>query len=286
MAILKARYETQDEIPAGFEELYEERGKDDEGGGAWLLKRDAIEGVKTEADVQRVQRALTKATADKKELKAKLDAFGDLDPEQATKDLDELEELRAKIEAGEGGDDDGRREEVIQRRIEAALKPWKRKVDALESERDEYKTKHEEVVTQRMADRREAHLRKAAAAAGLRNEAIEDAILYAGHFEENDEGKFVTREGVPDVTPGLDPEVWFSDMKDRRPHWWPQSQGGGAQGNNGGTAGASNPFSKAAWNKTEQGRLAAADPGKAEQFAKRAGFKTLEQAEAAIRPPA
>lgn len=285
MAILKAKYDNKEDIPAGFEELFEERGANDEGeGGQWLLKRDAIEGIKTEGDVQRVQRALSKATTEKKELKKKLDAFGDHDPEQLAKDLDELEELRAKA-AGGDDPDDAQKEEIIQKRIEAAKRPLERKLAELEKERDEYKGQTEELVTQRMVDRRESHMRKAATAAGLRNEAIEDAILYADHFEENDEGKFVTKEDVPGVTPGLDAEVWFSEMKDKRPHWWPASQGGGAEGNRGGSPGASNPFSQSAWNKTEQGRLAQSDPKKAEQFAKRAGFPSLEAAEAAIRPP-
>lgn len=45
-----------------------------------------------------------------------------------------------------------------------------------------------------------------------------------------------------------------------------------------------NPFTKAAWNKTEQGAMMRSDRAKAERMAKAAGFKSLEAAAAAREP--
>jgi len=57
--------------------------------------------------------------------------------------------------------------------------------------------------------------------------------------------------------------------------------GGGAGGGdrkNQGHAPGDNPFSISAWNKTNQSKLSAADRGKAERFAKSAGFANLDVA--------
>jgi hypothetical protein len=47
-----------------------------------------------------------------------------------------------------------------------------------------------------------------------------------------------------------------------------------------------NPFAKAGWSKTEQGRLITADRAKAERLAKAAGFSNLDAAAKARQPMA
>jgi len=59
------------------------------------------------------------------------------------------------------------------------------------------------------------------------------------------------------------------------------AKGGDAPGNQRPRTTDTNPFSKAGWNKTEQGRLLRTDRRKAESFAQAAGFKTLDAAVAA-----
>ncbi len=72
-------------------------------------------------------------------------------------------------------------------------------------------------------------------------------------FEEV-EGKYVTKDGVG-VTPGLEPKEWFKDFQEKRPHWWPASQGGNSRGAGGPTGkNAGNPWSEAGWNVTAQGK--------------------------------
>lgn len=60
-----------------------------------------------------------------------------------------------------------------------------------------------------------------------------------------------------------------------------QAKGGDASGSQRPRSTDSNPFGKAGWNKTEQGRLLRSDRRKAESLAQAAGFKTLDAAVAA-----
>ena len=92
---LKTIYDKQEEIPEGFGELYAERN------GKFELT--AVEGVKTQADIDRVQTALVKERADHKAVKDKLVAFGDVDPATLPVMQEELAEAKAKLEAVAAG---------------------------------------------------------------------------------------------------------------------------------------------------------------------------------------
>jgi hypothetical protein len=84
-------------------------------------------------------------------------------------------------------------------------------------------------------------IRAEATAAGLHQYAIDDALLRAGAtFKLDDEGNPVAvgdafgKDGKP-----LTLKEWFSDMKDKAPHWFPATaNGGGAQHSNSANLGA------------------------------------------------
>ena len=80
----------------------------------------------------------------------------------------------------------------------------------------------------------------------------------------------VTKDGIG-VTPGIQPEAWFTDLQGTRKHWWGANIGGGGAGNRGGNNAAENPWSAENWNMTKQGVLVRENPQKAEQLAKLAG---------------
>ena len=65
--------------------------------------------------------------------------------------------------------------------------------------------------------------------------------------------------------------MWLSDLQTKKPHWWGETVGGGAAGSNSGFSGINNPWTADNWNMTEQGKLYAKNPAKAEQMAKAAG---------------
>ena len=104
--------------------------------------------------------------------------------------------------------------------------------------------------------------------------AVDDAIM-AGLdvLDVADDGAIVTKD-KPGVTPGIGAGDWLKDMQDKRPHWWPQSQGGGAGqgGRSGGVPNrADNPWSEEGWNMTKQGQLVKANEAKAAETAKAVG---------------
>jgi hypothetical protein len=78
----------------------------------------------------------------------------------------------------------------------------------------------------------ENHIRADHGGAGCHKHSVDDAILRASTvFTLNDDGEPIPREGFfgKDGKP-LTLKEWFGDMKEKAPHWWPATQGGGANG--------------------------------------------------------
>lgn len=257
---LKTIYDTAEEIPEGYLDLYTERN------GHWELT--GIEGVKTQADIDRVQNALVKERGDHKATKALLAPFDGLDPEAIQAQANRLEEVTAQLEAinKDGRIDETKLEPIIAARVKQAVAPLERdklnlerQVDAqkkLVSERDGEVTNLRTSITTGDIERQ---IRDAASEAKVIPTAIFDAVRYGREvFEKTEDGRVITRD-VNGVTPGLTPKEWFKDQQDKAPHWWPPSVGGGSQGGGnqrpGGYGGANNPWSKAGWNLTKQGAL-------------------------------
>ena len=89
--------------------------------------------------------------------------------------------------------------------------------------------------------------------------------------EINDEGLVLTRDKIVGVTPGIAPEIWLSEMQEKRPHWWPTSTGGGAGGGKGDGGFDKNPWSGDHWNLTSQAHAIRENKAKAERMATAAG---------------
>lgn len=256
MAILKPLYDEQDDIPAAHRELFTEKN------GKWELT--GIEGgLKTSADVERLQKSLKAAQDDNRKLKADLQPWqqlGKLD-ELQTK-LDRIGELEALIEAGKGADEK-KLEELVAKRLEGKIKsttaPLERQLRQLAEERTALLAERDALVGEKKQRTVRDSIREAALAkdVNLRPEALEDALLLGERvFEITDDGKVLTRDNVG-VTPGVDAKAWLQDLRDKRPHWWPESVGGGSRGARGGGApgGADNPWSYEGWNLTKQGQF-------------------------------
>jgi len=262
---LKAIHEALAEIPEGFQSLYTEKN------GRWELT--GIDGVKTPADVDRLQSSLTKERNDHKATKDRLGAWGDLDHADVLSKLDRLPELEA---AAKGKLDETEIEAIVARRVDGVLKsklaPVERENKTLKQHLEEAQATASSLAGEKRqrvihdAVRRELVSMKAVP------EAHEDALMLAERvLEINEDGKVVTRDNVG-VTPGLEPAAWLSELQAKRPHWWPGTSGGGAGGNRGGGAGGSNPWSADGWNLTAQGAyLRAQGRERAEQMAKAAG---------------
>lgn len=266
---LKAVVDNLNDVPDQFQELYTERnGK---------FEITGIEGLRTQADVDRLQTALTKERDDHKGTKNKFSAFANLDPQEVITKLERFPELEA---AAEGKLDEGKINGIVESRIRAKLAPVERERDQLKiqvGERDQLISAFQQKDTQRKISDK---VREAASAAKIVPEALDDALLLADRvFEVAEDGRVVTKDNVG-VTPGVDPVVWFTELQSKRPHWWGPSTGSGATGSRT-PGGGTNPFSHEHWNLTEQGKLVTSNRSRAEQLAKSAGTTIGGQ-----RPPA
>lgn len=258
---LKIVHDTVDEIDEAYRPLYTERD------GKFHLT--GVEGYKTQADIDRLQGALTKERNDHKAVKDRYGVLGELDPTDILAKLDKYPELEA---AAEGKLDETKINELAESRVRTKLAP-------VERERDQLKTKLEATegrVGELESVIRSRDIKDNVMSAALKGKVVEtaldDVLMLADRvFEVGEDGSVTTKDNVG-VTPGLTPDAWLTEMQPKRPHWWPPSEGGGAQGGKGGGGGfANNPWSHEHWNMTEQGRIINQDRSKADQMAKAAG---------------
>jgi hypothetical protein len=284
---LKAFYATEDEIPEGYRDLYTERN------GQWELT--GVEGVKTQADVDRVSTALRKEREDHKKTKELVTAFGELNPDEVHQKLENYDSLNEQLEAlkASGGKalNDEQVESIVATRVKAALGPVERQRDSIQKRLDETikqvgerEARIGDLQNGITMDRIERAVRDAAAAAKVLAPAINDAVLNSrGLFEiEDGTGKIITKD-VNGVTPGLSPAEWLKDQQEKAPHWWPASVGGGAGGGgpNGNLRNSDNPWSAGGWNITKQGAYVKQfGIAKASEMAARVGSKV-----GATQPP-
>lgn len=257
---LKAILESLDNVPEHFHELYTEKN------GRWELT--GIEGVKTQADVDRLQSALSKERNDHKVTRERYAVLGERNPDEILTILDRIPELEA---AAAGKIDDEKLNEMVEGRIKTKLAPVEREKAGLLAKVTELTGAVEQYQLRERTRSIHDEVRRAATASKVLPEALEDALMLAERvFEVDEDGRVVAKDGVG-CTPGVDPAVWLTELQSKRPHWWGPSHGGGAQGNNRGGAGGSNPWSAESWNMTEQGRILMENRARAEQLAKSAG---------------
>lgn len=257
---LKLVLDTVDDLPEDVRKEYKEKD------GKFHLDVDG--GIKTNEDVTRLSGALQKERKDHGETKNKLTPFlslGDVVEVQAQlARIPELETL------AEGKVDDKKINAIVETRLASKVAPVQRELENIKTtnvdlakQLDQFRTKEK---TRAIHDA----VRGAAVKEKLRPEAVEDALLIAERVFDVDETSGVIAKENVGVTPGVDPVTWLTEMKSKRPHWWPESSGGGAGGSGGGGGGA-NPWTDKDWNMTEQGRIYKENPTRAAQLAKSAG---------------
>lgn len=264
---LKLSYNSQEDIPNGYEALYTEKD------GKWVLT--GIEGMKTQEDITRLSESLRKEREDHKKVKDILAKLGgpDLDADALVEKLDEYEELKLRVESGEGGKiDDKKVEELVEQRVQRRLAPVERERDRLKTRNTELESENGTLKGTITRGTVESELRRHATEGKVVTSALDDILdIGANIFEVAEDGAVVTKQGLRNVPAGVTPDVWLSDMKEKRPHWWPASQGGGAGGSGGGNGTGVNPWAKDNWSIEAQAQLVRTDPGKADRLAKAAG---------------
>lgn len=259
---LQVTVENLDEVDSKYHDLYTERD------GKYVLT--GVDGLKTQADIDRLQGALTKERNDHKKVRDSLSVLGDRKLDEVLALADRVPELEA---AASGKLDDEKINGIVEARIKTRVAPVERERDNLRKENGELQTRVADFETQSRTRKVHDAVREAVGKSqGFTQSAVEDALMYAERtFEVTEDGAVVTRDAVG-VTPGIDPSVWLTEMMNKKPHWWGPTQGGGATGNRqGGGGGGQNPFTREHWNMTEQGRLLKENRARAEQLARSAG---------------
>jgi|LSQX01.1.fsa_nt_gb hypothetical protein len=258
--VLKAILDNLNDVPEHFHELYTEKnGK---------FEFTGVEGMKTQADIERLQSALAKERNDHKQTRDRFSVLGDRDLDEVVGLLDRIPELEA---AAAGKVDETKMAELVEARLKTKLAPVEREKAGLATKVAELTGQIEQFQSRERTRAIHDEVRKAATSSKVLPEALEDALMLAERvFEVDEDGRVVAKEGVG-CTPGVDPAVWLTELQNKRPHWWGPSQGGGSTGNNRGNGGGSNPWTAEHWNMTEQGRILNENRTRAEQLAKSAG---------------
>lgn len=244
---IELSYESADEIPEAFRPLYDEQD------GKFVL--GGVNGMKTQQDVSNVQEALRKERNDKSELDKAVKEWRRLgeSPDEIQAKLDRIEELE---KLADGKLDDEKIKEIAESRVKQATSPLQRNLETVTQERDTYKSEVDALKQQ--IERRDMHdvITTVATEMKVQPTALPDIkIIAERYFERREDGSFITKSDVTDVTPGVDVKQFFKEMQKTRPHWFPPSEGGGARGGGAMGSSADNPWSPKGWNLTEQGRI-------------------------------
>jgi hypothetical protein len=260
---LKALLDSLEGIDAPFHSLYTEKN------GKFELT--GIEGVKTQADIDRLNAALAKERTDRKAFEDKIKSYEPLgDPTEVLAKLDRIPELEA---AAKGKLDDAQIDAIVEGRIKSKLSPVEREKAQMATKLQEALGLVEQFQTRERTRNIHDAVRKVATEVKVLDTAQEDVLMCAERiFEIDANGNVVTRDNVG-VTPGISPKEWLADMTKSKPHWWPASQGGGAKGSGGGGGFAENPWAADSWNMTKQGQVMRQDAALADRMAKAAGTK-------------
>lgn len=246
---IKTSYAAESEIPEGFAELYTETD------GKWMLT--GVDGMKSQADIDAIREGLTKERMEHKETKAILKKFGDHKPDEVDAIVQEVEELRIKVEAGGKLND-----EQVAQLVDAKVRPVQKDLDKAIGERDEAISRATASDTRLVqSSRRDVVFAAIGAKEGIRKDTngpilkfAEDELVF-----DSDTNEFATEAG-------LSVGEWLDGFCDKNTYVMEPSQGGGTGGGSDRDKAGDNCFTKK--NVTEQMRLKRSDPVRYERLKK------------------
>ena len=244
---LKSKYDSLEEIPTELnpQDLYEERD------GEYVLKKDSIAGVKSDADIARLQTALSKERVARKAAETSLSLFSG-SPEDVMQELQDLKDAGAQ-----------------------PSQAHQRELERMKQELDVSASKVSELNGVLGSQKLQAAFVKEATDQGVASAALDDILLWGEKLFTVKDGEVVARDENNLQSPG----DWLADLKSsgKKDYWFEQSQGSGAQGGKGaGNISGVEHFSKG--NLTKMSQIWVDDKDKAERLAKLAGYSSFNAA--------
>lgn len=221
-----------------------------------------INGLKPQSDFDRTMEALRKEREDHRVLRQRWKSLEKRDPNDIISALDEVEELRQRLESGEGEGgklSDEELEALVEKRLVRVMRPKERELEQTARERDELR----ESLTTVRSDLDRNIITTAVndlASKSCNPDAIADVRLAASvMLTRNEEGEIVTNDRSPDIAAGLPVDMWLQEMLEKRPTWnkvMVTGGGGSARGGSSGGGAGKNPFTHAGWDTDRQNALA------------------------------
>ena len=220
---LKREYATLDEIPEGIRGHYVEKD------GKFVLD---VEGPGAGDGDGKLKGALEKERKDRQALQNMLNdiksKLGDADPAKAREALTALADLEEKALLGELPP--GLQQKVdglVAKRTERMALDHKKREEELTGENKTFKTKLEELLIDNA-------IRTAAGKAGVRQTAIEDAVLLGKTVFRLKDGNPVPMKGEEvlygkEANKPMTMDEWLAERATDREHWFEPNVGGGAK---------------------------------------------------------
>ena len=221
------------------------------------------------AEVERLRTHSAKLLDEKKKLQQQYEGFADLGDAETLKNM--LNQFKNDEEARMFAE--GKGAEVLKKHTERMQMDFTSQLDEIKKElatsKDEG-SKYRDLYHQSEAGHA---LRAAAVAAGVRESAVDDILLRGrGVFTVGDNNQLEARDSEGNLrkvgNKALSPDLFIKGLRDTHPHYWPDSQSGGARGGTGGGNSVPNPFVKGSdtYNVTQQAKLRREDPELAKQL--------------------
>lgn len=186
-------------------------------------------------------------------------------------DLGDIDEIRDTMDLVRNNEDiktirEGGVDSLVNSRMERERAETQERVTSLENERDDFKNKYSGLQDSVNRNTISDEIRAAATKAGIRPEAMDDAIARGlGIFTLGGDGKVEARDTNGDLVKTEDdrlvnPKIFIESLKKSAPHYWPASDGAGSgkggdgsgQGSKGGLTDAMQAALKAGDQRTYQ----------------------------------
>ena len=215
-------------------------GGNDPNGGGGEPSQEAIQKAVEEA-TKGLKQNKDQILQEKKDLEAKKkemeQTFEQLGGQEG---INKLIETRKRLENDEMGQllADGKYEEWFEQRTQAMKSEHQKQVEQLNEQLEQHKQKAESAMQAWTDKVLETDVRAACSEQGVIDSAHEDVMFRAKHLFSwsEDHQQMVLKDEDGGVVLGKDgksPKAiseWLEEQKDKARHWWPASQGAGANG--------------------------------------------------------